>query len=110
MVVLDANDGIVSTASLVLGVAAYAMRPTPTYRLHEWLVCWLALCRWLPASTRPSTRRLTPNELNSSLSAALQWRGQPASGHYSARLHERIEPGGEHSSPLELIGLATNRV
>ena len=58
--VLGANDGIVSTASLVLGVAAahgtrsnVLVAGVPVWSQGQW--------RWLPVSTCLSTHRLTPN-------------------------------------------------
>jgi vacuolar iron transporter family protein len=66
--VLGANDGILSTSSLVLGVAA-AHATHRTYWSQGWRAWWLVLCRWLPVSTCLSTHRQTPNRPNSSWSA-----------------------------------------
>ena len=48
--VLGANDGIVSTASLVVGVAAADGAPARSWSRASpaW---WPARCPWLPAST-----------------------------------------------------------
>ena len=58
--VLGANDGILSTASLVLGVAAaHGSRNTCCSRGSR---AWsLGLCRWLRVSTCLCTHRQTPN-------------------------------------------------
>ena len=58
--VLGANDGIVSTASLVLGVAA--AHATHSNILIAGVAGLVAgLCRWLPANTCLFTHRRTPN-------------------------------------------------
>ena len=58
--VLGANDGIVSTASLIVGVAAAAATQNAVFvaGVAGW---WLAPCRWLPANTYRSARNPTPN-------------------------------------------------
>ncbi len=66
--VLGANDGIVSTASLVVGVAAAnATRQTSWSRASR---AWLPeRCRWLPASTSRSVLSRTPKRPTSNGSA-----------------------------------------
>ena len=66
--VLGANDGILSTASLVLGVAA--AHATHSNVLVAGSPAWSReLCRWLPVSTCRSIHRQTPNRPTSRLSA-----------------------------------------
>ena len=65
--ILSANDGILSTASLVLGVAAaHSSHRNILVAGIAGLVAWL--CRCLSVSTYRSTHRQTPNRLNSSAS------------------------------------------
>ena len=58
--VLGANDGIVSTASLIVGVAAAAATQNDVLIAgsRDW---WPAPCRWPPANMCPSARNPTPN-------------------------------------------------
>ena len=66
--VLGANDGIVSTASLVLGMAAaQATHSNVVVAGVAGLVA--GPCRWPPGSTCRSSLRPTPNRLNSPVSA-----------------------------------------
>src|SRR6202011_3496000 len=65
--VLGANDGILSTASLVLGVAT--AHATTTYWSRGSPASSLGRCRWLRVSTYLFTHRQTPNGPNSILSA-----------------------------------------
>ena len=58
--VLGANDGIVSTASLVLGVAAAQRDARGHSGRRRRRPGRRARCRWPPASTSPSARRPTP--------------------------------------------------
>ena len=59
--VLGANDGIVSTASLVVGVAA-AEATRHEVSSPEWRAWLRARCRWRPGSTCRSALRPTPSE------------------------------------------------
>ncbi len=67
--VLGANDGILSTSSLVLGVAAAHATHSNVW-LPEWPAWWPGLCRWLLENTCLSTHRQTPNRPSSKLERA----------------------------------------
>ena len=60
--VLGANDGIVSTASLVLGVAASGASGDRDRHRRDRRPGRRARCRWPPASTSRSARSATPSE------------------------------------------------
>ena len=57
---LGANDGIVSTASLVIGVAAANSSRTAVLTAGHRRAGRAARCRWPPASTSRSARSATP--------------------------------------------------
>jgi hypothetical protein len=68
--VLGANDGILSTSSLVLGVAAaHATHSNVLVAGVAGLVWWPGQCRWQRESTYLSTHKLTPNRPSLRLSA-----------------------------------------
>ena len=58
--VLGANDGIVSTASLIVGVAA-ASAGRSDILVAGWPAWWRGPCRWPQASSCRSARNPTPN-------------------------------------------------
>ena len=60
--VLGANDGILSTSSIVLGVAA-RMRHIEICWLQEWPVWLPGRCQWQQGSMFLSIRKKTPNAL-----------------------------------------------
>ena len=62
--VLGANDGILSTSSMVLGVAAAHATHSNILVAGVAGLEWLVPCRWLPVSTYLSTHRQIPKRPN----------------------------------------------
>ena len=103
--VLGANDGIVSTASLIVGVAAAAAAPQrhPARRGRR---AWSpAPCRWRRASMSRSARRPTPSRPTSRASAQELATTSRPSGRSSPQIYvERgLEPTWRAQVALQLM-------
>src|ERR1035437_8042534 len=108
--ILSANDGILSTASLVLGVAAvHSSHRNILVAGIAGLVAWL--CRWLSVSTYRSTHRQAPNRLNLSARVWNSERTTKASTRKLAAIYvaRGLDPSLAKQVAMQLMGRACPR-